>query len=337
MNVISFGRFRLNTGIRFETTSENVFGTVLSADDQGNFLGINDVKRNHTYVDALPSAELRIAVTSESAIRLSYGRGIARPQFGDLAPNISLSISSLSGGRNTSSAGNADLKATYADNYDIQYEHYLRPLGLFSAGFFYKNISDPIVYIQTDGVTYPGYTETFLQTAPINIGSASLWGFETNYEQRWSFLPGPLGGLGFSGNYSYTSSRTTGLPGRSDHPALLRQAPNSWNLGPTYDRGRVSLRVGLSFNQANIFAYQYQDGAALGLKGPLGDNYLYSHLQVDAQGTIRLAKGFTALIYGLNLSNEVFGFYNGSPVWPVQREFYQPTIGAGVRWNSAER
>jgi TonB-dependent receptor len=337
MNVISFGRFRLNTGIRFETTTEDVFGTLLTSDDQGNFTGLSYVKKNYTRVDPLPSAELRISLTGDSALRLSYGRGIARANFGDLAPNVSLSISSLAGGRNTSSIGNPNLKATHADNYDILFEQYLKPLGLITAGFFYKNISDPIVYLQTQGVIYPGYTQSFLQTAPANAGSAYVWGWEAAYEQRWSFLPGPLGGLGFSGNYSYTASRTDGLPGRSDHPALLRQAPNTWNLGPTYDRGRLSLRVGLSYNAANIFAYQYQDGAALGLKGPNGDNYLYAHLQVDAQATVRLAKGFSALVYGLNLSNEVFGFYNGSGIWPNQREYYQPTYGAGLRWNSGER
>ena len=30
MNVISFGRFRLNTGVRFETTTENAWGNILS-------------------------------------------------------------------------------------------------------------------------------------------------------------------------------------------------------------------------------------------------------------------------------------------------------------------
>jgi hypothetical protein len=143
--------------------------------------------------------------------------------------------------------------------------------------------------------------------------------------------------LGFSGNYSFTSSSTSGLPGRSDHPALLRQAPNTWNLSPTYDRGRLSMRIGLSYNQANIFAYQYQDGALLGKTGPLGDNYLYSHLQFDVQGSYRLPKGFKLIVYGLNLTNEVFGFYNGSPIWPNQREFYHQTIGAGLRWASLER
>ena len=96
------------------------------------------------------------------------------------------------------------------------------------------------------------------------------------------------------------------------------------------------MRVGLSYNAANIFAYQYQDGAALGLTGPNGDLYLYTHLQVDAQASIRLAKGFTAVLYGLNLTNEVFGFYNGSKLWPIQREYYQPTYGAGLRWSSVE-
>jgi TonB-dependent receptor len=337
MNVISFGRFRLNTGVRFETTTEDVFGNVLSQDDQGNFLGISSLTKNFTYVDVLPSAELRIGLTGDSAIRLSYGRGIARPQFGDLAPNLSLTIASQTGGRNTSSIGNPNLKATYADNYDILFEQYLKPLGLFTAGFFYKNITDPIVVLQTQGVMYPGFPETFVQDQPGNAGSAYVWGWEANYEQRWSFLPGLLGGLGFSGNYSYTASRTNGIPGRSDHPALLRQAPNTWNLGPTYDRGRLSVRLGLSYNQANIFGYQYQDGAPLGLKGPNGDTYLYSHLQVDVQGSYRLPKGFKAIVYGLNLTNEVFGFYNGNSIWPIQREYYDRTIGAGVRWNSSER
>jgi len=337
MNTISFGRFRLNTGIRFEATTENVYGTLLSADDSGNFTGISSVKRDYTYVDALPSAELRIGLTADSALRLAYGRGIARPQFGDLAPNVSLTIVSETSDRNTASAGNPDLKATHADNYDILFEQYLKPLGLLTAGFFYKNITDPIVVLQTDGVHYPGYTESFILDAPANAGSAHLWGFEAAYEQRWSFLPGVLGGLGFSGNYSYTSSRTDGIPGRSDHPPLLRQAPNTWNLSPTYDRGRLSVRVGLSYNGANIFAYNYQNGAPLGLAGPNGDNYLYSHLQVDAQGAYRLPKGFTAVVFGLNLTNEVFGFYNGSPIWPVQREYYHATVGAGLRWNSIER
>lgn len=43
--------------------------------------------------------------------------------------------------------------------------------------------------------------------------------------------------------------------------------------------------------------------------------------------------GFTAIVYGLNLTNEVFGFYNGSPIWVNQREYYKPTYAGGLRWS----
>jgi TonB-dependent receptor len=138
MNTISFGRFRLNTGIRFESTTEDVWGTVLSQDDQGNFLGIGSLTKNFTYVNVLPSAELRIGLWSDAALRLAYGRGVARPQFGDLAPDLSLTIASTTGGRNTSSIGNPNLKAALANNYDVLFEQYLKPLGLLTTGFFIK-------------------------------------------------------------------------------------------------------------------------------------------------------------------------------------------------------
>jgi len=163
--------------------------------------------------------------------------------------------------------------------------------------------------------------------------------------QHFTFLPGALGGLGLSANYGYTASQANGLPGRSDKPRLLRNAPNTWNISPTYDRGRVSIRVGLSYNQANISSYAYQDGTLLadgqthsmptpgGLKGPFSDQYFYTHLQVDAQGSVRLGHGLNFIMYGLNLTNEVFGFYQGAPQFMVQREYYTPTVAAGFRWS----
>lgn len=325
-NSISFGRFRVYLGLRFEATHEGLRGNLVTLDTKGNYAGESPLIKDSGYIDPLPSVQVRYALDSESGIRIAYGRGIARPNYSDIAPYLTLNDK-----KNSVSAGNPNLVATHANNYDILYERYLKPIGLLQAGFFYKDISDPIVRV-TNTLTSGPYNG-FLQTQPINTKSAWLYGFEIAYQQRLSFLTGWLAGPGISANYSYTDSRANGLPGRSDQPALQRQAPHSWNISPTYDRGRVSLRVGLSYNAANIFSYQYQDGAPLGLKGPNGDNYLYAHLQVDAQASIRLAKGFSAVVYGLNLTNEVFGFYNGSPIWPNQREYYKPTIAGGVRWS----
>jgi hypothetical protein len=110
-------------------------------------------------------------------------------------------------------------------------------------------------------------------------------------------------------------------------------SPNAFNISPTFDLGRVSIRVGISYNQASIYSYQYADGTPGGVSGPLSDIYFYSHFQVDAQGSVRLSYGLTFVMYGLDLNNEVFGFYQGSPQYMIQREYYQPTVAAGFRWS----
>ena len=120
----------------------------------------------------------------------------------------------------------------------------------------------------------PGPFAGFLVSQPGNAGSATLQGFEVAYQQHLGFLPGALAGLGLSANYGYTTSEARGLPLRTDHPALLRQAPHTWNISPTYDRGPLSLRVGMSYNGANIYAYQYQnlnsDGTPMAAERPDG-------------------------------------------------------------------
>jgi hypothetical protein len=89
----------------------------------------------------------------------------------------------------------------------------------------------------------------------------------------------------------------------------------------------------MSYNQASTFGYQYVDGTPGGLNGPLSNIYFCTHFQVDAQGSVQLPHGLTFVMYGLNLNNEVFGFYQASPQYMIQREYYQPTIAAGIRWS----
>jgi len=330
MNTIDLGRFHFVAGLRIEGT--NLFTSTYTAtqpSDPSLPVVPSFTPSNGSYVNVLPSASLRYAITNDSGIRLVYGRGLSRPDPQDIAQAYTVvNIPPIS-----ASIGNPNLKAETADNYDLLYEKYFRSIGMFQAGFFYKDLSNPIVTSTTHPTT--GQFAGYIVTQPVNLGSAWVTGFEAAYLQHYTSLPGMLSGLGLSANYSYTDSSTSGLQslGRTDHPALLRQAPHTWNISPTFDRGRFSIRVGMSYNSASIYTYQYVDGASFGKSGPFGDTYFYTHYQVDAQGSIRLAKGFTAIIYGLNLNNEVFGFYNGSPQYVLQREYYQPTFGGGLRWS----
>jgi TonB-dependent receptor len=338
MNTIDLSsRLRFIAGVRFEGTNLST----LSFDDQSNTLSD---QANGSYVSILPSASIRYGLTPNDDLRFSYARGVSRPDPQDIAKDVSFTSTGSPGNlKNTASLGNPNLKAESADNIDALYEHYFKSFGMFSAGYFYKRLSDPIVtqtFILNNFQPTPvAPVGNYTVTQPINSGSAWISGFEIAYLQHFSFLPGAFRGLGVSANYGYTDSRASGLPGRSDHPRLVRNAPNTWNISPTYDLGRFSVRVGLSYNQANIYSYSYQDGTdgstptPGGLNGPFSDVYFYSHLQVDAQGSIRLTHGLNFVMYGLNLNNEVFGFYQGSPQFMIQREYYTPTIAAGFRWN----
>ena len=335
MNSMDLGaRMRLVAGARVESTHVDTRSFQASTGQQ-------DYKAGGDYTDVLPSASLKVAIAENAAIRLVYSRALSRPDPRDISKAVG--IPNLTQNPPTVSLGNPDLKPEHATNYDILFEQYFKPLGMIQAGYFYKSLTDPIIATQARPTT--GDWAGFLVSQPGNAGSATLQGVEVAYQQHLTFLPGALAGLGLSANYSYTTSKASGIPLRTDSPALLRQAPNTWNISPTYDRGPMSVRLGVSYNGPNIYSYQYQtlnsDGTPIaagdltagGAKGPGADNYLYAHLQIDAQAVVRVGHAMSVVVSGLNLNNEVFGFYNGGPQYVVQREFYKPTFAIGVRFN----
>jgi TonB-dependent receptor len=334
MNTIELAsRVRLVTGLRIEATHLDTLSYYDNLNSDGSTT-FTPIKAGGDYIDVLPSASLRFAVDKNSDLRIVYGRGLARPDPED--------VTAAYGQVDTTttpvivSAGNPNLKAEYANNYDVLYERNLNPLGLIQAGYFYKDISSPIVSTRFPMTTGPYAGLGYLEVQPSNAGSAHIQGVEFSYQQRMSYLPGALKGAGLSANYSYTASQIKGLLDRTDQPAMLRQAPNSWNVSPTFDTKRFSMRVGMTFDDKMIYQYQWVDGAdpVGGVKGPLGDNYLYPHYQFDTQASYKVRWGLEVYAYGLNLNNEVFGFYNGSPQYVVQREYYHPTYAGGIRWTS---
>jgi TonB-dependent receptor len=335
METINFSNgARFIAGLRAERTSDDVNNLAIGKNGTvvpNSFSG--------SYYTLLPSASLRLNAGTDSYVRVIYARGMSRPDPQDIAQTLSWSVSGNGANRYTAAFGNANLKAETGDDVDVLYDHYLKPFGIISVGYFYKSLQLPIVTRTYQLTNYlpPGApaidTGNYLATQPVNAGSAWLSGFEASYLQHYTALPGFLGGLGLSANYSYIGSSTTGIPGRSDHPRLLRDSPNVFNVSPTYDRGRLSMRMGISYNQASIYGYQYQDGMPGGVNGPLSDIYFYSHIQVDAQGIVALPHNLSLVVSGLNLNNEVFGFYQGSPQYMIQREYYQQTFSAGLRWS----
>jgi TonB-dependent receptor len=344
MDTLDFNKFRFVAGLRVEGTNLSTLSWQNGCTDPTVCTTIiapgQNLKGGGDYINVLPSASLRYALTGNSDLRLVYSRALSRPNPQNIAQAFSITAPA-GGGEGSIGYGNPGLKAETANNYDLLFEHYMNSLGAIQAGVFYKRLYDPIIdtshlvqnFTPPPPYNTPGYQGSYIISQPLNAGSAHLFGFEIAYLQHYTSLPGLFGGLGLSGNYGYALSGTGGLPGRSDHPHLLRQATNTWNISPTYDKGRFSYRLGISYNAENIFSYQYQDGTPGGINGPNSDTYLYPHLQIDMQGSVRMKKSFTLVAYILNTNNEVFGFYNGSSQYLIQREYYKPTYAVGLRWS----
>ena len=319
MDTIDLGKVRLQGGVRVESTGDNLRGNNVTLDSNGNFLSSNPVTGNHSYIDVFPSVQAQYRFTSDTVLRAAYGAGIARPNFQDIAPFI---FFDQSASQPQTSQGNPNLKPTHAQNFDLLAEHYFGRAGLIQGGFFYKALTDPIYNITIDSGTV---------STLINGPNAHVTGVEMAWQQQLSFLPGALNGMGVRANYGYTTSRAT-FPagfGRTDHPTLVRTAPNNWNFDVTYDKKAVSARMGLTHNDSYIWSYGGSNA-----RDYTGDTYLYPHTQVDAQVSWWLphGHGLQAILSGLNLNNEVFGFYNGAERYPIQREYYSRTFSAGLRW-----
>ena len=358
-DVIFIRSVRLEGGVRFDngsthflaySTDSSITGAPCFKDPTQFICNpATPVRRDASYFNALPSAALQWQFEKNSNLRVVYGRGVARPNISDLVPATTKDSNQTP--YPTVATGNPTLLPTKSDNFDILAEHYFQPLGVLQFGYFYKHLGDPI-YPTASVEYYDGNQFCTQGSSPackqwqvaqsINGPNAHIQGIEAQWQQRFSFLPGILSGFGVNANYNHTVSQVT-FPagfdgGRTDRPSLDRTSPNDYNFNLTYDKSRFSGRFAISHNDQSIASYGWNattgpaNDPILGLKGPLGDNYFYPHTQFDVQGSYRVYRGFQVVGSGLNLSNEVFGFYNGSGIYPVQREYYRPTYSFGVRW-----
>jgi TonB-dependent receptor len=338
MNTVDLGnKFHLQTGLRIEATNESNTGYLVTTvpstpNNPSGYGATTPSKGGGSYINPLPSVQLRYKIDQNSDLRAVFGMGISRPNPYDLVPYKTLDETRTP---NVENIGNPALVAEHADDYDLLYEKFLPSVGMIEAGYFYKHLTQPLFQTETQVPNpFPNpITPTVLLTQWVNGGHAYVQGIEFAYQQHLSFLPGVLAGARINANMTYTQSRNYDLTGRSDTPPLVGQAPFSYNITPSYQTKRTTVSVGISYDGPNIATYQWQDGDPGTVTGPFGDNYYFERTQVDAQASYYIGKGFTITASEENANNAILGFYNGSTQNMTQREYYKPIYYGGIRWS----
>ena len=264
-----------------------------------------------SYGNFLPGVHLVTRFGENSNLRAAVTRTLSRPNFSDLAPFELILEEDQEIVR-----GNPELEVTRAWNFDLMAEHYMESVGIVSAGFFYKDITDNIFPFVSEELIGD---EEFEVLQPVNGEDAHVTGIELVYQNQLRFLPSPFDGVGVYANYTYTDSeaiflgRTATLPGQSTHTG---------NFAISYEKYGFSGR--LSFNFHGGYLSEVGEDATQ-------DIYIDDHVQMDFAASQRITSKLRGYVEMINVNDEPFRRYIGVEDRPVQREFYSWWITFGVR------
>jgi TonB-dependent receptor len=307
-------KLALVPGVRFESTNVDYTGHVVKLDASGAWVSTSEVTGGATNGVVLPMAHLRYAFDDSTILRTAFTRTLARPDYADLVPRETINLQNY-----TISQGNPALQPTTSWNYDLMFEHYFRSVGIVSAGFFAKQLTDYIYPFESTDVRGG---DTYRVTQPQNGESATLRGAEFAFQNQLRFLPGPLAGIGVYANYTFTTSSTTFLGREGETAPLPGQARHVGNFAVWYERYGFSGRASVNYH-----------GRFLDSVGATSANDVFydAHEQLDVMLSQAIGRNFRVFADFLNLSDAPLRYYQA--VWdrPIQEERYHWWCMFGVK------
>ncbi len=301
-------------GVRVESTKDEYLAYELALDEEGDPLELMPVTGDKSYTEWLPQFHLVYKTGDESQLRAAVTRSLARPNFEDMAPWRLLNLEDME-----IELGNPDLDVTTSWNADLMWEQYLQPLGIISAGVFYKDLTD---YIFIYNVDEEIDGEEFEVTQARNGDKGSLWGVEVAFQNNFTSWSGFWGGFGLYGNYTYVDSegkypdRAAGpLPGQAEHVA---------NLAISYEKYGISTRLSYNFNGKNILEVGGD---------PEEDLWVDDHAQLDFLFRVQVSKQFSIVLEAINITDEPYTVFEGVADRIRQQEYYGWWATLGVRFD----
>jgi len=313
MGSVDISNLRIVGGLRVEDTQFETTGNQIDEDEET----ITSVTAENDYTDWLPSVNLRYEASENVIIRGAYYASISRPNLAQTAPRIVIDDD------DEAEAGNPDLDRQQADNFDLMIEYYPTSDAVISGGVFYKSIDNLIAeFISDDPGVINGADINELTTFS-NIEEADLMGFELNYQQALTMLPGVLQHTIIGANYTYVDSEATLNTGRD--VTLPQQSENIFNVVLGYDDGRLDLRAALSYRDEYID--EYGDEA-------VEDRIVLDHTQIDLSAKYDLTDNLRLYFDLKNVNDEAFraAFRDNGRVLNSQHEEYGWQTQFGFRY-----
>jgi len=306
-----WGPVQVTGGLRVEATQTE--SLVKSFNE--NTEEITSETVDNDYTNVLPNLHLRYRVNDQLQIRGAWTHTIARAPLSQLAGsrNIDFDNSDIVEPGLVSDAsveqGNPDLDPFESINLDGTVEYYPRRGSFYMAGIFYKSIDDPI-FIQSIEERNVTLGNTLFQEVdfeqPLNANSGDLLGLEAQVQETFTFLPGPLEGLGVTANLAWLDSEFE-VPGREGEDLPFFQQPDLiLSVTPFFHWKGLRTRL----------QYQYTDEYVVGFGSrPDEDEFFDSRETLDLQVSYDVAGplgDYTVLFGAENLTDAVIREYQGA-------------------------
>jgi TonB-dependent receptor len=290
------GNWMFLAGLRAEYTAIHNEANEVLFDEDGNAESIRPLTVNEGFLDIFPAIHTRYAFTPRTNLRASFTQTINRPNYRDLSPYRVVDFDDQQ-----LSIGNPNLVSLRSTNLDLLFEHYFMNVGLISAGVFYKSISD-FTFTESTSIT-GGEFDGWIQEQPINGDEASVYGVELGWQQRLSFLPGVLSGLGLYANYAYTYSAAD--YGRDEKYPLPYQVPHVVNTSLSFDRGGFSGMLSYNFQSSSFLSTSTRLPDEIAEReGAFPDRYRTSFGSLDFSANQRVAGGTYVFLELKNLLDD---------------------------------
>lgn len=314
---LQLGRADLVLGMRVEHTAQDTSAPGFNLGTAQAFARTADRR----YTNVFPGATLRYAFNDRLIGRAAVTRAINRPNFPEIVPRL---IENDDSSLRRVTAGNPDLRPTLATNLDLSLDYYMMPLGLLSAGVFYKDLSDYRFDLTLSG-SFEG--RPALITRPENAPNGRLAGVELAWQQQFGNLPGLLSGFGLFANYTYTDAemelgRT--YQGRSLFP-LSGQSAHTSNAGLFYEKGGFNARISYTDRSDYLGEISADDGRF--------DLYWAGRGQLDVTSSYQVTDIWEIYGEAKNLSDSPGIRYFGTRNRVYEYEKFGYTVFLGLRFN----